>query len=59
MRIAIINFYPDERSSDLGFPKHHLAVRDTIIQEIAAAGYQLAKEHSFLAKQYFLEFVAK
>ena len=23
-RIAIIDFYPDERSGDLGFPKHHL-----------------------------------
>jgi ubiquinone/menaquinone biosynthesis C-methylase UbiE len=58
-RIAIIDFYPDERSGDLGFPKHHLVSRDTIVQEMAAAGYQLAREHSFLPKQYFLEFVAK
>jgi arsenite methyltransferase len=58
-RIAIIDFYPDERSGDLGFPKHHLVARDTIVQEMAAAGYQLAREHSFLPKQYFLEFVAK
>jgi ubiquinone/menaquinone biosynthesis C-methylase UbiE len=58
-RIAIIDFYPDERSGDLGFPKHHLVARDTIVQEMAAAGYQLAREHSFLPKQYFLEFVVK
>jgi len=58
-RIAIIDFYPDERSGDLGFPKHHLVPRDTIVQEMAAAGYQLAREHSFLPKQYFLEFVVK
>lgn len=58
-RIAIIDFYPDDRSGDLGFPKHHLVPRDTVIQEMAAAGYQLAREHNFLPKQYFLEFVAK
>ena len=58
-RIAIIDFYPDERSGDLGFPKHHLVARDTIVQEMAAAGYQLTREHGFLPKQYFLEFVAK
>jgi ubiquinone/menaquinone biosynthesis C-methylase UbiE len=58
-RIAIIDFYPDERSGDLGFPKHHLVSRDTIIQEMADAGYNLEREHSFLPKQYFLEFVPK
>lgn len=58
-RTAIIDFYPDERSGDLGFPKHHLVSRDLVIQEMAAAGYRLAHEHSFLQKQYFLEFVAK
>jgi len=58
-RIAKIDFYPDERSGDLGFPKHHLVSRDTVIAEMTAAGYQLAREHGFLPKQYFLEFVAK
>jgi ubiquinone/menaquinone biosynthesis C-methylase UbiE len=58
-RIAIIDFYPDERSGNLGFLKHHLVARDTIVQEMTTAGYQLAREHSFLPKQYFLEFVAK
>ena len=58
-RIAIIDFYPDERSGDLGFPKHHLVSRDSVIQEMADAGYKLQCEHSFLPKQYFLEFVPK
>lgn len=58
-RIAILDFYPDERSGDLGFPKHHLVARDAVIHEMAAAGYQLAREHNFLTKQYFLEFVVK
>lgn len=58
-RIAIIDFYPDERSGELGFPKHHLVSRDIVIQEMAAAGYRLEREHSFLTKQYFLEFVPK
>lgn len=58
-RIAIIDFYPDERSGDLGFPKHHLVARDTVIQEMTAAGYQFAREHSFLPKQYFLEFTPR
>ena len=58
-RIAIIDFYPDERSGELGFPKRHLVSRDTVIQEMAEAGYQLAREHSFLPRQYFLEFVPK
>lgn len=58
-RIAIIDFYPDERSGELGFPKHHLVSRDRVIQEMADAGYRLEHEHSFLPRQYFLEFVPK
>lgn len=56
-RIAIIDFYPDERSGNLGFPKHHLVSRDTLVAEMAKAGYRLFREHDFLPKQYFLEFV--
>ncbi|TAJ08900.1 MAG: class I SAM-dependent methyltransferase [Nitrospirae bacterium] len=56
-RIAIIDFYPDERSGNLGFPKRHLVARDTLVAEMARAGYRLLREHSFLPKQYFLEFV--
>ena len=55
-RIAIIDFYHDARSGELGFPKHHLVPRETVIEEMAAAGYHLAKEHTFLTRQYFLEF---
>ena len=54
--IGIIDFYPDERSGELGFPKHHLVSRDTIVKELTDAGYRLDREHSFLPRQYFLEF---
>ncbi|HSE57667.1 MAG TPA: methyltransferase domain-containing protein [Nitrospiraceae bacterium] len=56
-RIAIVDFYHDERSGDLGFPKRHLVPRETTIEEMTKAGYRLIKEYSFLRKQYFLEFV--
>jgi arsenite methyltransferase len=55
-RIAIIDFYHDERSGDLGFPKRHLIAREKVVEEMTGAGYRLAKEHTFLTKQYFLEF---
>ena len=55
-RIALIDFYHDERSGDLGFPKRHLVPREKVIEEMTAAGYRLSKEHRFLPKQYFLEF---
>jgi arsenite methyltransferase len=57
-RIAIIDFYPDERSGDLGFPKRHLIARETLIREMTDAGYRLDREHAFLPRQYFLEFAA-
>jgi arsenite methyltransferase len=56
-RVAIIDFYHDERSGNLGFSKDHLVPRDTVIKEMTEAGYTLSKEHTFLTKQYFLEFV--
>ena len=56
-RVAIIDFYHDDRSGPLGFPKDHLVPRDTVMQEMAEAGYKLSKEHAFLPRQYFLEFV--
>lgn len=55
-RIAVIDFYHDARSGDVGFPRKHLVPRDTVIEELAGAGYQLAREHAFLPRQYFLEF---
>jgi ubiquinone/menaquinone biosynthesis C-methylase UbiE len=58
-RVAIIDFYHDDRSGPLGFSKDHLVPRDTVIQEMTEAGYKLAKEHTFLPRQYFLEFVPR
>ena len=55
-RVAIIDFYHDERSGELGFPKHHLVSRETVIAELTGARYKLVREHHFLPKQYFLEF---
>ncbi|HEY6289066.1 MAG TPA: methyltransferase domain-containing protein [Nitrospiraceae bacterium] len=55
-RIAIIDFYHDERSGELGFPKHHLVPRETVIAELTEAGYRLVREHTLLPRQYFLEF---
>lgn len=55
-RIAIIDFYHDERSGELGFPKRHLVPKEKVMEEMTEAGYRLAKEHTFLPKQYFLEF---
>ena len=55
-RIAIIDFHQDKRSGKLGFPKHHLVPRETVIAELAEAGYRLIREHTFLPRQYFLEF---
>jgi ubiquinone/menaquinone biosynthesis C-methylase UbiE len=56
-RLAIIDFYHDERSGELGFPKHHLVPRETVIDELTDAGYRLVREHTFLPHQYFLEFI--
>ncbi len=55
-RIAIVDFYHDHRSGDVGFPRRHLVARDTVLQEMSAAGYTVLKEHTFLERQYFLEF---
>jgi arsenite methyltransferase len=55
-RVAIIDFYHDERSGELGFPKRHLVPRETVIAELTGARYTLVREHHFLPKQYFLEF---
>ncbi|WP_455388270.1 class I SAM-dependent methyltransferase [Petrachloros mirabilis] len=55
-RIAIVDYYHDERSGELGFPKKHLVARETVVKEFNAAGYRLVNDHKFLPKQYFLEF---
>lgn len=55
-RVAIVDFYHDDRSGELGFSKRHLVPRDTVIEEMKEAGYHLAREYTFLPRQYFLEF---
>ncbi len=55
-RVAIIDFYHDQRSGDVGFPRRHLVSRATVIEEMTKAGYRLVGEHDFLERQYFLEF---
>lgn len=57
-RVAIVDFYHDERSGDVGFPRQHLVARETVVEEMTKAGYTLLREHTFLPRQYFLEFVA-
>jgi len=56
-RVAIIDFYNDERSGELGFSKQHLVPRETVIAELTKAGYKFVREHTFLPRQYFLEFI--
>jgi arsenite methyltransferase len=56
-RVVIVDFYHDERSGKLGFSKHHLVPREQVIKNMEQAGYTLSKEHTFLPRQYFLEFV--
>jgi ubiquinone/menaquinone biosynthesis C-methylase UbiE len=56
-RLVVIDFYADHRSGDLGFPKDHLVSHQRVIDELTGAGYRLAREHTFLPRQYFLEFV--
>jgi len=58
-RVAIVDFWTDGRAGDLGFSPEHLVARETVLKEMAEAGYTLSKEHTFLPKQYFLEFVPK
>jgi SAM-dependent methyltransferase len=55
-RVAIVDFYHDERSGDLGFSKEHLVRRESVLEEMRKAGYRLIREHTFLPRQYFLEF---
>jgi arsenite methyltransferase len=56
-RVVIIDFYHDDRSGHLGFPKHHLVPREHVISNMEQAGYTLSNEQTFLPRQYFLEFV--
>ncbi|MDR4495744.1 MAG: methyltransferase domain-containing protein [Nitrospirales bacterium] len=55
-RVVIVDFYHDERSGNLSFSKHHLVPRERVIQNMEQAGLTFFKEHTFLSRQYFLEF---
>lgn len=56
-RVVIIDYYKDERSKTLGFSKQHLVPKEQVIKDMKHAGFTLSKEHTFLSRQYFLEFV--
>jgi ubiquinone/menaquinone biosynthesis C-methylase UbiE len=56
-RVVIVDFYHDERSGKLGFSKQHLVPKERVIANMEKAGLTLSKEHTFLPRQYFLEFV--
>ena len=58
-RMVIIDYYTDERSGTLGFSKRHLVPREQVIKDMEQAGYTLSKEHTFLSRQYFMEFIPK
>ncbi|MEO8325527.1 MAG: hypothetical protein ABI618_06740, partial [Nitrospirota bacterium] len=58
-RVVIIDYYNDARSGTLGFSKRHLVPKEQVIKDMEQAGFTLSKEHTFLPRQYFLEFVAK
>jgi ubiquinone/menaquinone biosynthesis C-methylase UbiE len=56
-RVVIIDYYPDERSGKLEFPKHHLVPQERVIQQMDQVGFRVSQEYTFLPRQYFLEFV--
>lgn len=58
-RVVIIDYYADERSGTLGFSKQHLVSKEQVIKDMEQAGFTLSKEHTFLPRQYFLEFVPR
>lgn len=54
-QVAIIDFTLD---SPVGPPRHARIAPDRVKTELRAAGYELAREHSFLPNQYFMVFAA-
>ncbi|MEN8161379.1 MAG: methyltransferase domain-containing protein [Myxococcota bacterium] len=50
-RVAIVEFRPEVTS--------HATARETIEEEMAAAGYRLDKAHDYLERQHFLIFAAE
>jgi ubiquinone/menaquinone biosynthesis C-methylase UbiE len=56
-RIVIIDFY--KKQLPVGPPVSMKLTEQEVESELAAAGFRLAKSHSFLPHQYFLEFRRK
>jgi predicted methyltransferase len=50
-RVAIVEFRPEVTS--------HATARETMEEEMSAAGYRLVKAHDYLERQYFLIFSAE
>ena len=55
-RLIIVDFY--KKKSAFGPPVEMKISRDTIINELNAAGYKVSRSLDFLPDQYFLEFKA-
>ena len=56
-RVAIVDFHA--RDLPVGPPASMKRAREDVVKEFEAAGFTLAKEHTFLPHQYFLDFVPR
>ncbi len=56
-RVVIVDFH--KRDLPVGPPADMKMAREDVVKEFEAAGFVLAKEHTFLPYQYFLEFAAR
>jgi hypothetical protein len=55
-RKANYNFLSRRGVGRCRLSKKHLVSRETVVDELTKAGYKLRREHTFLPRQYFLEF---
>lgn len=56
-QLIVIDWTKKER--DVGPPRGHVVAKTTVLEEMAAAGWQLVREEHFLDYQYFLVFQPK
>lgn len=56
-RLAIVDFYKDAELAE-GPPKAMRIAKQSLIDEVTAAGFRLVEDHDFLTVQYFLVFEA-
>ena len=56
-RVAILEYRPDWKGA--GPPPAARLRPETVTQEMAAAGFDLREQHTFLARQYFLVFARR